>query len=77
MQSVRFNCKTLLHLILQPEEKHLGPLNDLNANDNGYKALDSLGLVDPLFAPCGARLPRRPEFSCRESRVWPRRQSAG
>src|SRR6185503_5869140 len=26
---------------------------------------------------CGGRLPRRPEFSCRESRVWPRRQSAG
>src|SRR5271165_1016545 len=33
MQSVRFNCKTSLHLIVQPEEKHPGPLNDLNAND--------------------------------------------
>src|SRR5208337_5219583 len=33
MHSVRFNCKTSLHLIVQPEEKHPGPLNDLNAND--------------------------------------------
>src|SRR5271166_4625979 len=35
MHSVRFNCKTSLHLIVQPEEKHPGPLNDLNANDSG------------------------------------------
>jgi hypothetical protein len=33
MQSVRFNCKTFLHLIVQPEEHHPGPLNDLIAND--------------------------------------------
>jgi len=37
MQSVRFNCKTSLHLIVQPEEKHPGPLNDLNANDTQDK----------------------------------------
>jgi hypothetical protein len=35
MQSVRFNCKTFLHLIVQPEEHHPGPLNDLIANDTG------------------------------------------
>src|SRR4029453_1820052 len=29
------------------------------------------------FRACVGRLPRRPEFSCRESRVWPRRQSSG
>src|SRR5271165_5274256 len=34
MQSVRFNCKTFLHLIVQPEEHHPGPLNDLIANDS-------------------------------------------
>src|SRR6202162_4213051 len=36
MQSVRFNCKTFLHLIVQPEENHPGPLNDLIANDRGF-----------------------------------------
>jgi hypothetical protein len=30
----RFNCKSFLHLIVQPEEHHPGPLNDLNANDS-------------------------------------------
>src|SRR5260370_39901959 len=36
MQSVRFNCKTFLHLIVQPEENHPGPLNDLIANDRNF-----------------------------------------
>jgi hypothetical protein len=36
MQSVPFNCKTFLQLIVQPEEHHPGPLNDLNANDNAH-----------------------------------------
>jgi hypothetical protein len=33
MHSVRFNCKTSLHLIVQPEENLPRLLNDLNAND--------------------------------------------
>jgi len=33
MQSVRFNCKTFLHLIVQPEENLPRLLNDLIAND--------------------------------------------
>ena len=31
----------------------------------------------PAFLFFGGRLPRPPEFSCRESPVWPRRRSAG
>jgi hypothetical protein len=58
MQSVRFNCKTSLHLIVQPEEKHPGPLNDLNANDI-WSALEDvtrnfgfqpLQMIDPMTA---------------------------
>jgi hypothetical protein len=35
MQIERFNCKTSLHLIVQPEVNLPPLLNDLNANDSG------------------------------------------
>src|SRR5260370_37660076 len=55
MQSVRFNCQTFLHLIVQPEEHHPGPLRGCLKSPDSRQILSSM---------CSLQLPESWHEAC-------------